>query len=384
MAVPEIVADKGIRLCLRRPETFAEDLGDFGLSVGPQRNAVASARRSAREIEEADGCLRRLLIAWKRVGCLAWPCEVRADVSARGTEASPTFVLHSGDSRSVLGVEVTKAATSPHRRVLDSDTRTVEGTVTYLGGDDGGDGQSSEQQAVEAVFAALEKDVARLGEGRDAAVPHYDLILHLESQMNRPGRPANLVRRLRADARAALYRTRNDGLGHVHILFDDKVGLDIFGEKGRLISIETAYEYDFVRWLDEEAKLAELGCRDELDLVNLAEELRSLGANERRARDSHLRNLLLHMLKWEFQPDKRSGSWASSMINARGEIDSLIRQSPSLGREDALQNALHDQFPRARRMAAVETGRALQDLPETCPYTLDQIFDPDFPAALDS
>ena len=383
MAVPEPVAVEPVRLCLRRPETFAEDLGEFGLSVGPQRNAGASSRRSALETEAADRCLRRLLIAWKRVGCLAWPCEVRAEASTRGPEARPAFVLQYGEARSVLGVAVTEAIATTRRRSLDTDVRTAEGTVTYLGGDAGEAGERPDQQAVEAVFATLEKEAARLDEDRDAAVPRRDLLLPLDLQMIRPGMPADLVRRLRADARAALYRSRNDGLRQVHLLFDDTLGLDVFGDMGRLISIETAYEHDFVRWLDEEAKLAEAGCRDELDLINLAEELRSLGASERRARDSHLRNLLLHILKWEFQPDKRSGSWASSIINARGEIESLVRQSPSLGREDALQSALNDQFPRARRMAAVETGLPLQDLPEACPYTVTQIFDPDFPVALD-
>lgn len=73
------------------------------------------------------------------------------------------------------------------------------------------------------------------------------------------------------------------------------------------------YDKDFVAWADQQALLLEQGRWSELDLVNLIEEVRDLGNRHRDALESQLRRLLMHLLKWQYQPERRSGSWEGTI-----------------------------------------------------------------------
>jgi hypothetical protein len=140
----------------------------------------------------------------------------------------------------------------------------------------------------------------------------------------------------------------------------------------------TRYDDDFYTWTQEQAALLREGAVHELDLVNLAEEIESVGKRDRRALGSHLRNLVMHLLKWQYQPSGRlSGqSWTSSIRNARAEITVLLEDSPSLQREVA--GLLARWYPLARLDASDETGLPLATFPETCPWTQEQVQAPDF------
>ena len=91
----------------------------------------------------------------------------------------------------------------------------------------------------------------------------------------------------------------------------------------------TQYDQDFYAWTQEQAALLREGALGELDLTNLAEEIESLGKSDRRALGSHLRNLVLHLIKWHYQPSGRltGQSWQSSIRNARAEIAVLLEDS---------------------------------------------------------
>ena len=82
------------------------------------------------------------------------------------------------------------------------------------------------------------------------------------------------------------------------------------------------YDTDFFLWTQVQAAALRDGKAQELDWANLAEEIESLGKSDRRALGSHLRNLVLHLLKWHGQPTGRDTghSWRSSIRNARAEI----------------------------------------------------------------
>ena len=69
------------------------------------------------------------------------------------------------------------------------------------------------------------------------------------------------------------------------------------------------YEDDLAAWAENNAALLRQGRLAEIDIDNIAEELEDLGKSERRALASHLRDLILHLLKWEFQPSRRCPSW---------------------------------------------------------------------------
>src|SRR5262244_647649 len=140
----------------------------------------------------------------------------------------------------------------------------------------------------------------------------------------------------------------------------------------------TRYDEDFYTWTQEQAALLREGAVHELDLTNLAEEIESLGKSDRRALGSHLRNLVLHLLKWQYQPGGRlpGQSWESSIQNARDEIAMILEDSPSL--VPTVPELLARRYPLARQNAATETRLPLALFPATCPWTPEQVLDADF------
>jgi hypothetical protein len=138
------------------------------------------------------------------------------------------------------------------------------------------------------------------------------------------------------------------------------------------------YDQDFYAWTQAQAALLEARQFDALDIVHLVDEVTSLGASERRALSSHLIILVLHLLKWCYQPDGRltSHSWSDSIRQARIQIDLLIETSPSL--RPLLPGILTRYYPKARRLAADETHLALATFPEACPWSIDHLLNYDF------
>jgi hypothetical protein len=138
----------------------------------------------------------------------------------------------------------------------------------------------------------------------------------------------------------------------------------------------TPYEADYAQWCAEQGSLLRAGQLDALDRENLAEEIESLGRSDKREIRSRLKELLLHLLKWHFQPGKRKGGWRATIIEQRDELKQLLEESPSLGNVPAL--ALARQYPIARAKAADETGVAEALFPKGCPYSVADILDDDF------
>lgn len=136
------------------------------------------------------------------------------------------------------------------------------------------------------------------------------------------------------------------------------------------------YEEDFALWSAEQAALIRAGKFDRLDLENVAEEIESLGRSDRHAIRSRLAVLMMHLLKWERQPAERSRSWMSTIRGQRREILRLLKDSPSL--KPFPGKVFEDEYPWAREKASEETTIFLHLFPETCPYTIEQILDPDF------
>ena len=131
-----------------------------------------------------------------------------------------------------------------------------------------------------------------------------------------------------------------------------------------------------MNWIFDQVERMRRGATDELDLNYVAEELEDLGKSERRALGSHLRNLLLHLLKWEFQPKMRGESWILSIDNARSEIHELLTEMPSLRRY--LEDIVETEYRRARRSPARQAGLTVQEFPEICSYDLEELIDPEF------
>jgi hypothetical protein len=139
---------------------------------------------------------------------------------------------------------------------------------------------------------------------------------------------------------------------------------------------EDLYDRDFHAWAEEQARLLRSGQIANADIQHIAEEIETLGASERRELESRLKVLLLHLLKWRHQPEERSSGWIGTIDEQRDQIDTLLRQSPSLRRFVGEYTGFA--YPKARRSAVHETGLAQKVFPEHCPYSEQELLDPDF------
>lgn len=137
-----------------------------------------------------------------------------------------------------------------------------------------------------------------------------------------------------------------------------------------------SYEEDFALWSAEQAALVRAKKLDRADLENIAEEIESLGRGQKQEIQSRLAVILIHLLKWQFQADKRSSSWASSIAMNRLEIERILEDSPSL--RSYPEAALTRAYRGAPKVAALETGLAQADFPAYCPYTAEQALDDEF------
>lgn len=141
--------------------------------------------------------------------------------------------------------------------------------------------------------------------------------------------------------------------------------------------MEKLYDKDFYEWTTITAQLIKDRQFDAVDWENLVEEIESLGRSEKRAVKSYLAILLLHLLKWQYQPEHQSRSWKNSINNARDELAELLKENPSL-KDDFLVESIPGAYGKARGKASNETTIYLQNFPDVCPYSLEQILNDDF------
>ncbi len=139
-----------------------------------------------------------------------------------------------------------------------------------------------------------------------------------------------------------------------------------------LVSIDE----DFALWCAQQGELLRKGRLAAVDRENLAEEIESLGRNQEDEIENRLAVLLCHLLKWRHQPEARSNSWKATIAEQRYRIRRRIKQSPSL--RDHPATALNGEYELARLKAAGETGLPEEAFPVDCPFSIEQILDPDW------
>ena len=135
----------------------------------------------------------------------------------------------------------------------------------------------------------------------------------------------------------------------------------------------TLYETDYQQWI--ETTVEKLHSRDyaNMDWDNLIEEIEDMGRNERRSLESNLIVVLLDLLKWQYQPERRSGSWEGSIIEHRRRIKKALKESPSL--QPYLESIFAESYVEAVKQAKAETGLPLEMFPLECPYELVAVDD---------
>jgi len=143
---------------------------------------------------------------------------------------------------------------------------------------------------------------------------------------------------------------------------------------------QSAYERDFYAWLLTQVSALRERRFSDLDLENLIEEVEDLARSIPREIRNRLKVVLVHLLKWQFQPSKRSTSWEVTLLEQRDQLEQLLEQNPSLRRQvpDLIQRAYATAGKIAGKEMKFEKYRWQQLLPPQCPWTPEQILDNDF------
>ena len=138
------------------------------------------------------------------------------------------------------------------------------------------------------------------------------------------------------------------------------------------------YDADFYEWAKEQAAALRARHYELLDFENLAEEVEGLARSDWRELRSRLMRVLVHLLKCQFQPSRRSRSWEATLIEQRTEIETVLQASPSL--RDELSQMIERAYASAQRIAAKEMGldEWTERFPRECPWNVAQVLDADF------
>ena len=128
---------------------------------------------------------------------------------------------------------------------------------------------------------------------------------------------------------------------------------------------------DLYSWAVRQAELLRAGRLSEIDATAIAEEIDDVGMEEYHRLESALRVVMLHLLKWDHQPDRRSRSWTLSIVEHRRRVHRQLRGSPGL--KSQLDEALEGAYEDARIEAASETGLPLSVFPVRRPFEYAEI-----------
>ncbi len=135
-------------------------------------------------------------------------------------------------------------------------------------------------------------------------------------------------------------------------------------------SLSVLYEQDETAWLEAMSELVAQRRFAELDHQHLSEYLADMARRDRREVRSRLRVLMTHLLKWQHQPEKRSGSWRGTILEQRSELRQLLESATLRNHGQAV---LLDAYAEARKQAAAETELSLETFATECAWNLDEL-----------
>lgn len=131
------------------------------------------------------------------------------------------------------------------------------------------------------------------------------------------------------------------------------------------------YDRDLYSWAVEQAALLRAGKLSEADALNIAEELDDVGNEQYDKLESALRIILLHLLKWDHQPEQRSRSWYASITVQRNHVEKVLRKNPGL--KPHVDEAIAEAYRDARIEAAAETKLREKTFPVQSPYAWEDV-----------
>jgi hypothetical protein len=139
---------------------------------------------------------------------------------------------------------------------------------------------------------------------------------------------------------------------------------------------KTLYEQDFNLWLAATVELLKTRQVERLDYENLIEELESMGISQKHALESNLIQVLIHLLKWRYQPEKQSNSWRLSIREHSRRLLRSLQDSPSL--KPYLESVLDDCYQEARERASLETDLPIETFPAVLPFSQENLLNPSY------
>ncbi|MBK1989779.1 DUF29 domain-containing protein [Sphaerospermopsis aphanizomenoides BCCUSP55] len=142
------------------------------------------------------------------------------------------------------------------------------------------------------------------------------------------------------------------------------------------IPVSSLYVSDFYAWTQEQADLLRNHQWHKIDLQNLIEEIESLGKQQRQELRNRLSILIGHLLKWQFQPQRRSRSWLATLRIQRLDTIELLEENPSL--KSYLEEVVGKAYLKGVELAVRETDLPHRTFPSDCPYSLTEILDDGF------
>lgn len=325
------------------PSSFSDDLGALGTWVGPR---TGNAKRTLEQKE--DYVLRRVLVALNCQKKLSFPFTVCA---SNQMPKQPDFTIRSASG--TWGLEVAEAGSESHQEQLTVWEKHPDSNTTSFH-------LESLDSARNEIRSSIKKKIAKYDSGWYRGVTHCDLAVYDNTNS------FSFDRRAMSDINDQCLQGR---FREVFFIQSNgrQVYRDVLSDHPEFIDIASDYNIDFAEWIGVQVARLRQGQTDRLDVEQLIEELSALAKKQRRALGSQLQVLLLHLLKWQFQPALSSSSWEISINNARNEIEDLLTDSPSLAAELS-EIEIPKAYQRARKNAAAETGLSMDSFPEECPF----------------
>lgn len=136
------------------------------------------------------------------------------------------------------------------------------------------------------------------------------------------------------------------------------------------------YNQDYYLWIKNTVKLLDTGKFTEINLDYLIEELEDMGNSEKRAVSSNLRILLMHLIKYKYQPEKRSNSWLFTIVEHRKRLKVLFKNSTSL--KNYYYEIFSETYEDAKDLASAETGLSINDFPNSSPFTPEDVLNENY------
>jgi hypothetical protein len=140
--------------------------------------------------------------------------------------------------------------------------------------------------------------------------------------------------------------------------------------RGRAGRAPARYDQDLYSWAVEQAALLRAGRIEEADAANIAEELDDVGNEQYDKLESALRIIFLHLLKWDYQPERRSRSWRASIVVQRSHLQRVLKKNPGL--KPRIDEAKDHAYADARVLAGAQTRLDEAVFPARCPYSWQQ------------